>query len=165
MPPETPPEPAKDRKAEPAPGTDTRKPMVVELPDWLDDETWSDFLEHRRKLKAPMTDLAQRRAVRELGRLREAGHDPETVLDQSIVNGWKGLFPVKGLGARAGPGTSFEQQRIGATVSNLRNLFGDHGHGTTDFSTDDDLPGGRLFDGDFERESCRVLGSPQRNAR
>lgn len=88
------------------------------LPDWLPAQTWAEFLEHRRKLKAPMTDLAQQRAVKQLGRLREAGHDPEEVLSQSIVNGWKGVFPVKG---RTG-GTA--AARMDSTTQNLRTLFG-----------------------------------------
>ena len=42
-----------------------------------------------------MNDIARIRAIAELERLRNEGHDPSRVIGQSIVNGWKGLFPVK----------------------------------------------------------------------
>ena len=41
-----------------------------------------------------MSDIAKVRAIEELDRLRAEGHDPSRVIGQSIVNGWKGLFPV-----------------------------------------------------------------------
>ena len=40
--------------------------------------------------------MQSRVAVRELEKLRLQGQDVGTVLDQSTMRGWKGLFPVKG---------------------------------------------------------------------
>jgi len=46
-------------------------------------------------LKCPLTPLAEKKALGELEGLRSEGNDPSRVISQSIVNGWKGLFPVK----------------------------------------------------------------------
>lgn len=72
-----------------------RAAPVVDLPEWLDPEAWAAFVDHRRKIKAPMTDRAAELAVAELGKLRAAGHDPRAVIHQSILNGWRGLFAPK----------------------------------------------------------------------
>jgi hypothetical protein len=69
--------------------------IPVTLPNWLAEEDWEAFTEHRKRLKAPMSEVAQVRAIAELSRLRGIGHDPTAVLNQSIVNGWKGLFELK----------------------------------------------------------------------
>lgn len=71
-------------------------PKGVVLPDWLDQEIWKDFCQHRTKLKAPMTDRAKQMMIKELGELKAKGHDPTAVLSQSITRGWKGIFELKG---------------------------------------------------------------------
>ena len=75
------------------------KPNGVELPEWLPIEPWRDFVEHRQKIKAKMTVRAMQLAIKELGKLRQNGHDPAAVLEQSVLNGWKGVFPLKGVPA------------------------------------------------------------------
>lgn len=64
------------------------------LPGWLPKQAWDDFRENRRKLRSPMTPRAEELAIAKLDRLRAQGHDPQEVLDQSIMQGWKGLFPL-----------------------------------------------------------------------
>ncbi len=66
----------------------------IKIPSWLNSKDWNDFLSFRESIRAPMTDIAKVRAIEELDRLRAEGHDPSRVIGQSIVNGWKGLFPV-----------------------------------------------------------------------
>jgi hypothetical protein len=64
----------------------------------MNTEAWTAFLEIR-KLKgkrAPFTKLAEKRILFELRRLQADGHDPDEVLLQSVINGWSGVFPVKG---------------------------------------------------------------------
>ena len=138
----------------------TKAPTPVELPPWLPQESWAEFLEHRRKLKAPMTDTAQRRAIAELGRLREAGHDADAVLGQSIVNGWKGLFPLKGReGVHA-----FERSRMDGTIHALHSIFGDQGHGDNDVSEGHGVSGGRVRGGTDAGTRGGLLGPTGRNA-
>lgn len=71
-------------------------PKGVVLPEWIDQQTWRDFVEHRQKLKAPMTDRAKTMMISELGELKAKGNDPNAVLSQSITRGWKGVFEMKG---------------------------------------------------------------------
>lgn len=68
---------------------------AVDLPEWLDPQAWADFSEHRRKIRAPLTEHAAKLALGELAKLREQGHQPAAVINQSILNGWRGLFALK----------------------------------------------------------------------
>ena len=55
-------------------------------------DVWADFKLHRIKLKAPMTERAERLMLKELEKLHAAGHDPTEVLERSMMKGWKGVF-------------------------------------------------------------------------
>jgi hypothetical protein len=69
--------------------------LMIDLPPWLAEQDWLAFLQHRREMKEPMSVLAQQRAIRQLAKLKNEGCDVASVIDQSIVNRWKGLFPVR----------------------------------------------------------------------
>jgi hypothetical protein len=79
----------------PTTNTKPKTAPAVPLPDWLDEASWCDYLETRKVMKSPMTDRAKLLAIAKLHELRQSGHDPTAVLNQSIYNGWKGLFPIK----------------------------------------------------------------------
>lgn len=61
-------------------------------PDWLSVEVWESFVLFRKEKKAPLSDRAITLAFSKLDELRKAGHDPVRVIEESILNGWKGLF-------------------------------------------------------------------------
>lgn len=65
------------------------------VPDWIPAEIWADFKEFRIRKKAPLTARAIKGIVTKLDSLRLAGNDPESVLEQSIVQGWAGVFEIK----------------------------------------------------------------------
>ena len=65
-------------------------------PDWVPAETWKAWLDTRKKKRAPNTDHALGLAVKELEKLKAAGHDPKAVLEHSIFRGYAGLFEPKG---------------------------------------------------------------------
>lgn len=68
-----------------------------EIPDWVPAEQWNAFVEMRKAIGKPLkTQRAIKLAVGKLDRLGQQGHDPSEVLDQSTMNSWLGLFPVKG---------------------------------------------------------------------
>jgi len=75
------------------------------LPAWLDPELWDEFLRHRKALKKPMTDYAQILAFKLLERFKTAGHDPQASIEQSIFNGWQGLFEPRAVEISAAPKT------------------------------------------------------------
>lgn len=72
------------------------KKKNIGLPDWLDSSVWEDYRQHRKEIKKPMTAKAEALAVNKLDRLRGEGQDVRRVIEQSIEQGWAGLFPVKG---------------------------------------------------------------------
>lgn len=69
--------------------------IAVELPVWLSSADWHDYVEHRKQLKRPLTPLAAKRAITNLERLMIEGNTPSEVINQSICNGWLGLFSVR----------------------------------------------------------------------
>ena len=75
-------------------------PFIV--PEWVPTQAWQGYEEMRRRNRKQMTDRARELAVKRLNELREAGHDPEAVLNQSTFNSWQGLFPLKAEGALNG---------------------------------------------------------------
>jgi len=68
---------------------------IFELPDWIKKDTWESYLEMRKKIKKPATEKAKTLIARELSKLKTSGFDPDLVLEQSIMNCWQGVFPLK----------------------------------------------------------------------
>ena len=64
----------------------------MELPEWVDEEIWSDWVEMRIEKKYPVNERQQKAALRTLRRAIEEGHDPNKMLDAAINGGWQGLF-------------------------------------------------------------------------
>jgi hypothetical protein len=56
-------------------------------------EAWDGWIESRKKKP---TQRAIELTIKKLAELQEQGHDPNKVLDQSTMNGWTGVFPLKG---------------------------------------------------------------------
>ena len=76
------------------------------LPDNLT-ETLYEFEEMRKSIKKPMTDAARKRLIRELQKL--AGENVQLmikILDQSILNSWAGVYPLKGSTKQSGKANS-----------------------------------------------------------
>jgi hypothetical protein len=65
------------------------------LPDWIAPDDWADYESMRKSIRKPMTPRARLLAVRTLERLRAQGEEPAAVLQQSILQSWQGLFPVR----------------------------------------------------------------------
>ena len=71
------------------------KDIYEGLPENLT-ETLYEFEEMRKSIKKPMTDVARTRLIKELQRL--ADDDVQLmirILDQSILNSWAGVYPLK----------------------------------------------------------------------
>jgi hypothetical protein len=81
-----------------------------QIPEWVSPATWADFVEMRKRIRAPLTDAAVKLSIRELTKLRAAGQDPNAVIEQSVMNSWRGLFPVKENGTH-GQQQTFEERR------------------------------------------------------
>lgn len=69
--------------------------LVAELPEWLDTEAWAGWLEMRKKIRKPPTQRAITLALRKLDQMRREGQNIVDVLDQSTLNCWVDLYPVR----------------------------------------------------------------------
>lgn len=59
-------------------------------------EALNAFAEHRKKLKKPMTDYAKELLIKKLQKLAKTEQEQIAILNQSIENGWQGVFPLGG---------------------------------------------------------------------
>ena len=91
-----------------------KRKEVIKIPDWLNSETFSDFVEHRASLKAPMSPKAQRLLITKLDKHRSEGHNPNELLNTAIMSGWKSVYPPK---PESNNGRSKKYDRIQAELS------------------------------------------------
>jgi len=76
--------------------TTNHKPITkssIQLPKFLSLEMWDEWIQHRKSIKAPMSDLAQAKFINQLTTLVADGHDSKKLLDTAIANGWKTVYP------------------------------------------------------------------------
>jgi hypothetical protein len=100
------------------------------LPDSISQQLWDDYEEMRRTIKKPMTSKARTLIVAKLLKLGQSGHDPATVLEQSIENSWAGVFEIKsfsnGQGVKNANGNR-SQQRSHGNISALESIARENG--------------------------------------
>ena len=58
-------------------------------------KTWKDFKEMRRKIRSPMTKRAEELILQKLKKLDNNEDIQIAILNQSIMNSWRGVFPLK----------------------------------------------------------------------
>ena len=58
----------------------------------INTEALEEFQEHRVEIKHPMTPLAVKKAIKVL--MPFSFEQQQYMVDQAILNGWRGLFPV-----------------------------------------------------------------------
>lgn len=61
------------------------------------------FIEFRKGIKKPMTDHAVELLMKKLNGMSQYIPDQIEILNQSIMNGWQGIFPLKEQGNQAQP--------------------------------------------------------------
>jgi len=72
------------------------------LPEWLPVNEFKAFLDHRKSKRSALTPHAQKLLIEKLLVLQTNGQDLVAVLNQSILNGWSGVFPLKAEFANKG---------------------------------------------------------------
>ncbi len=82
--------------------TEKKKPKVAKAPivfypnDELLNQAFKDYIDMRKKIKATMTDRAIQMSINKLDELSQGDNDKAIkILEQSIMNSWKGLFALK----------------------------------------------------------------------
>ena len=80
-----------ERNANHKPLTNNHKPLTI--PPDINPTSWMEFEQHRKEMRQPLSDLARTKAqnlIKELSFEEQA-----KVIDNTIQNRWKGLFPQK----------------------------------------------------------------------
>jgi phage replication O-like protein O len=95
------------------------------LPDWVDVNIWDSFLEMRRKKKAIPTEHAKDLIIKELMKLRDSGNEPNAVLEQSTLNNYTDVYPLKNKGVRNNGHRSLKDEIENGKVTE-GNLFAEH---------------------------------------
>lgn len=72
--------------------TEQNPPLPPEGVAGLDQSAWSRWLEYRRQIRKPIKPASMLAAQRKLAGF---GEDQSAVVEQSIAQGWTGLFPLK----------------------------------------------------------------------
>lgn len=72
---------------------------AIELPAWLDRDTWLLWCADRKKRSKPITEAAAQLQLVRLDEYRRQGFKPEAVIEHSIAGGYQGLFPPRGAAA------------------------------------------------------------------
>ncbi|MCM4364597.1 hypothetical protein MMS60_27190, partial [Escherichia coli] len=74
------------------------EPEAIELPDWLPETLWHEWVQFRQALRKPIrTEQGANGAIRELEKFRQQGFSPEQVIRHSIAHEYQGLFAPKGV--------------------------------------------------------------------
>ena len=76
----------KENKAAPFSGYTKNQELIAAL---------NDFVEMRKKIKAPMTDRAIEKLLKKLDGMASDDETKIAIIDQSTMNSWKGVFPLK----------------------------------------------------------------------
>jgi len=66
-------------------------------PDWLDMDTWKDFLSHRKHMNKnkPISEQSEKINITELKKYVDMGYTQEEIINKTIAQGWKGFFKPK----------------------------------------------------------------------
>ena len=59
------------------------------------DTAVKEFITFRKKIKKPMTDHAVKLMLSKLNKLTSDIDEQVEILNQSILNGWQGIYPLK----------------------------------------------------------------------
>lgn len=67
---------------------------MFKAPDGVEEDTWLAWLDIRKKNRCPMNEGTYRIVRRNLLKWSCEGHAPNEVVEQSVLRGWRGLFPL-----------------------------------------------------------------------
>lgn len=83
----------------------------VALPSWMNAEAWAEWVAYRIGIKKKLTPISIRQQIKFL---EAHQRDHVEILKKSIMNGWTGLFPLKGETSKA--------QKVEAPAGKYANL-------------------------------------------
>jgi DNA-binding PadR family transcriptional regulator len=69
--------------------------ISVHLPDFINPSLWDDWTRHRREIGHSLKPTTIQKQLKQLAEWQSQGYDVNKIIEQSIVNGWQGLFLPK----------------------------------------------------------------------
>ncbi|RLI17543.1 hypothetical protein DRO49_03505 [Candidatus Bathyarchaeota archaeon] len=78
-------------------------------PDWLDLQLWKEYKKMRIRIKKPLTDYAEKLALKKLTNMNYSDKDKLRVIKQTIFHSWQGFFPLKDTETPEPPQESLEE--------------------------------------------------------
>jgi hypothetical protein len=88
----------KEVKQKPTPSSSSSSSssiINIELPSWLPETHWKDFVEFRSFIKKPMTEKAKQLMLSKLQKIKDNGFDPILAMNTSIANNWSDIYEPK----------------------------------------------------------------------
>lgn len=67
------------------------------------DDALREYIKFRKQIRKPMTDRAIQLAIGKLQKMSGSVDDQIAIIEQSVMNGWQGLFPLKEAEQRENP--------------------------------------------------------------
>jgi len=94
--------------------TEKKERDILEVPGCINKESWSEFEEHRKLIKKPLTNLARKKLFNSL---KDFTFDEQSeAINESIKSRWAGIFPKKINGAQ---NERFARSNTARSESNL----------------------------------------------
>lgn len=109
---------------------------LFDLPSWIDREAWDGFCDWRnvlhRQKKAPWTERAEKIVMNKLAKWHDEGYDCNHILDEAVLNGWRGLFvndrtPRIGVQRGTTQRVTRADERLAESIRQSKTVFGTAG--------------------------------------
>lgn len=86
----------KNEKNESKKNIQKKETEKFKIPDGIDENIWDNFEEMRKDKKKKLTDNSRKLIISQLKKInQETEQCPNDILNQSIMNCWTGVFPIK----------------------------------------------------------------------
>jgi hypothetical protein len=97
------------------------KEEVEVIPACIDISVWQEWVKHRKEKKQKLTPTTIKKQFQQLVKFHNEGQDVNAIIEQSITNGWTGLFAVKNQQAKQKPTTNrmITPQKIDIDLSEM----------------------------------------------
>lgn len=93
----------------------------ISTPDFVPKESWENYLAYRKEKDKKMLSLqAQKIAIGKLTKFHAEGYDIASIIEESILRNWSGLFPVKKYTDFSSPA---QKPRLNERAQQLRNYL------------------------------------------
>lgn len=103
---------------------DKKQPKVYSDNEMLN-EAINDFIKHRRKIKAPMTDRAIELFIKKLNGMTSNLEEQVEIINTAIERGWKGIYPIEEKTNKKKSINDFQQTDYSDDLKKIEDLYMD----------------------------------------